>query len=261
MGKPTSQDVVRRFVILKSQVFYSLGVPPLDYFRQKLADLSVEQQKEILQKFKEASNQIKSFLKSSHLWKYMTDDEREFMEVDLLRMNIQAHYNATWRLESAVVLMWALRMIDEFPAFDTQTNPEILKKVQDEYLLKFTGGEELLPADVLERQRGIAELWHWRSRTRELIERGDKIPPEMTAKLGFTSFDQIIEMAANKAFRDGEILHIIDNDFVACGKAFRDLTDEEWHWVKSVIMERHYAMNWLCGYAPGNKWDRTPTDT
>jgi hypothetical protein len=260
MGNPTSQDVVRRVVILKSQVFYSLGVPPLDYFKQKLADLSVEQQKDILRKFKEASNQIKSFLKSNYLWKYMTDEERDLIEADLLRINIQAHKNASWRVESAVVLMWALRMIDEFPAFDTQTTPEVLKKIQDEYLLKFTGGEELLPADVLERQRGIAELWHWRSRTRELIERGDKIPPEI-AKLGLTSYDKIIEMSASEALKSGDIPRVIDNDFVACGKAFRDLTVEEWQDVRSVIIERHYAMNWLCGYAPGNKWDRTPTDT
>ena len=202
MGNPTSQDVVRRLVILKSQVFYSLGVPPLEYFKQKLADLSVEQQKDILRKFKEASNQIKSYLKSSHLWKYMTDDEREFIEVDLLQMNFQAHKNATWRVESAVVLMWALRMINEFPAFDAQTNPEILKKIQDEFLLKFTGSEELLPTYVLERQRGVAELWHWRSRTRELVERGDKIPPEI-AKLGLTSYDKIIEMSASEALRVG----------------------------------------------------------
>ena len=260
MGKPTSQDVVRRLVILKSQVIYSLGVPPLDYFKQKLAELSKEQQNDILRNFKEASGQIQSFLKSSHLWKHMTDAEREFIEVDLLHMNIQVHKDTTWRVESAIVLMWALRMIDEFPAFDTQTNPEILKKIQDEYLLKFSGGEELFPADVLERQRSIAELWHWRSRTRELIERGDKIPPEI-AKLGLTSYDKIIEMSASEALKSGDIPQVIDNDFVACGKAFRDLTDEEWQGVRSVIMERHYAMNWLCGYAPGNKWDRTPTDT
>lgn len=29
----------------------------------------------------------------------------------------------------------------------------------------------------------------------------------------------------------------------------------------SIIMERHFALNWLCGMAPGNRWDETPTDT
>ena len=260
MGKPTSQDVVRRLVILKSQVLYSLALPALDWLKKDLSQRTVDQQRDILRKLKEVSNQLKSFLQSNHLWKYMTSDERYFIETDLLRLNIQAHYNATWRMESAVVLMWALRMIDEFPVFDTQSNPELLKQIQDEYLLKFTGGDELLPVDVLERQRGIAELWHWRSRTRELIERGDKIPPEI-AKLGLPSYDKIIEMSANAALKSGDIPRIIDNDFVACGKAFRDLTDEEWQGVRSVTIERHYAMNWLCGYAPGNKWDRTPTDT
>jgi hypothetical protein len=31
--------------------------------------------------------------------------------------------------------------------------------------------------------------------------------------------------------------------------------------VKSVAVERHFTLNWLCGYAPGNEWDDTPTGT
>jgi hypothetical protein len=31
--------------------------------------------------------------------------------------------------------------------------------------------------------------------------------------------------------------------------------------VSSATIERHFALNWLRGYAPGNEWDETPTDT
>ena len=53
----------------------------------------------------------------------------------------------------------------------------------------------------------------------------------------------------------------IHDDFPAKGKAYRDLTADEWSEVRSVCAERHYALNWLCGYAPGNDWDHTPTET
>jgi hypothetical protein len=31
--------------------------------------------------------------------------------------------------------------------------------------------------------------------------------------------------------------------------------------VGSITEERHFALNWLCGYAPDNDWDATPTPT
>jgi len=50
---------------------------------------------------------------------------------------------------------------------------------------------------------------------------------------------------------------------VACipGKAYRDLSAHEWHEVGSIAVQRHFTLNWLCGYAPENRWDETPTDT
>ncbi len=45
------------------------------------------------------------------------------------------------------------------------------------------------------------------------------------------------------------------------GKAYRDLDDDEWSTVSSIAMERHFALNWLSGYAPNNNWDETPTET
>jgi hypothetical protein len=50
-------------------------------------------------------------------------------------------------------------------------------------------------------------------------------------------------------------------DFPVRGIAFRDLSLSEWKDVSSVIIERHFALNWVCGRAPGNRWDETPTGT
>jgi hypothetical protein len=53
----------------------------------------------------------------------------------------------------------------------------------------------------------------------------------------------------------------IEEDFPAKGKADRGLSAQESSEVRSITFERHFALNWLCGYSPGNEWDQTPTDT
>ena len=48
-------------------------------------------------------------------------------------------------------------------------------------------------------------------------------------------------------------------DFPAFGKAYRNLSEDEYEQATSIAMERHLALNWLCGY--DSDWDETPTDT
>jgi hypothetical protein len=110
----------------------------------------------------------------------------------------------------------------------------------------------LRPSSELERAREIAELWHWRSRTRRLQEEGRRPEAEL---------DAIVRQVAPRAADDGMIGPAISGDFPAFGKAYRDLTVEEWSSAQSIAMERHFAFNWLCGLAPDNEWDETPTDT
>ena len=45
------------------------------------------------------------------------------------------------------------------------------------------------------------------------------------------------------------------------GKAYCDLSAEEWANVTSISTERHFALNWVSGLAPQNRWDETPTAT
>jgi hypothetical protein len=54
---------------------------------------------------------------------------------------------------------------------------------------------------------------------------------------------------------------LIDEAFPANGEAYRDLDDAQARALASIALERHTALNRLCGRAPGNRWDETPTDT
>ena len=117
----------------------------------------------------------------------------------------------------------------------------------------------LRPKAEINQARDVAELWHWRSRTRELIEKARPLPEGLVAA-GFRSYDDIIKLTVTKAAEDG-VTSVIDDDFSLKGKAYRALTDDEWSKVRSITIERHFALNWLCGLAPKNRWDETPTET
>jgi hypothetical protein len=257
MAKPSAQDVAKRLLILKYMVVQALALPPQDLLKNLFSQWSKDEQRKFTNGFAERTKQVVSFLKSNGLWNLVTKEEQEFIQSIPPKIKFQQHLNAMWCLESAVVLMWALGLINDFPAFDNQSDPEILKQIPHEGIRKFIDGSKLLIDGEIERKQSLAELWHWRSRTRQLIEEKRTLPQ----KLGFSSFDQIIQRVANETYKQGDLSQIINNDFLAKDKPYRDLTDEEWSEVRSITMERHHALNWICGYAQGNKWDKTPTDT
>jgi hypothetical protein len=68
--------------------------------------------------------------------------------------------------------------------------------------------------------REIAELWHWRSRTRQLIEQGYPFQPtEGLKKAGLNTMDDVVRMSARTAAKPGDLPPCIDDDFPAKGKA------------------------------------------
>ena len=76
-----------------------------------------------------------------------------------------------------------------------------------------------------------------------------------------TPMAEIIRMTTEKAAEEGVFVQPIGGDFPVFGKAFCEVSENELSQLTSIAMERHKAFNWLCGYAPGNSWSETPTDT
>ncbi len=208
-------------------------------------------------KMQQAAGGLSDSLRKLGLWEFMTDKEVKFFSTHPLDLTQQQTVNASWRMESVMTLMWALGIIPELLPFDRQANPDLMKQIPHENILNFLISAKLLDKKTIEKGRSLAELWHWRSRTRELIEEKRPFPAEIPQ---FKSYDEIVRFTA-KAANEKDSLEIIGEDFAAIGKAYRDLTTEEWSSIRSIAFERHFALNWLCGYAPDNRWDETPTDT
>jgi hypothetical protein len=238
-GPPSSQDAAARAVVLKMVITYGM----VRTFSKVGADEGV--------KLYQIARQI-------GVHNAFSPKEKIFLNDANAGNNQQCLTNASWRLEALGTILWALKLIPWLPPYDEQFDGKVMGKIPgNSEIAEFILTTSLRPIDELNKARNRAELWHWRSRTRELIEEKRPFPAEIPQ---FKSYDEIVRFSA-KAANEKDSLEIIDEDFAAIGKAYRDLTDEEWSSIRSIAFERHFALNWLCGYAPDNRWDETPTDT
>jgi hypothetical protein len=154
--------------------------------------------------------------------------------------------DAVWRGEALGTLLWALQLA-ELPAYDTPFDAgEVAQGAVEEGRLR--------DADEVELECESARLWHWRARTTSLQATG---AVELPAQ--FASFDQLIAATAMRGYEQGVLPPPARGDFGAYGKVYRQLAPEQLAEAHSIAVERHHALNWLCGQ--GSRWDDVPLDT
>ena len=154
--------------------------------------------------------------------------------------------DAVWRGEALGTLLWALQLI-ELPAYDEPFDAEQVAAVSLEQA-------ELRDAEEIELERDSARLWHWRARTTSLQAAGALELPER-----YATFDQLIAATAMRGYEQGVLPAPMRGDFRAYGKVYRHLAPEQHAEAHSIAVERHHALNWLCG--EGASWDDVPLDT
>jgi hypothetical protein len=154
--------------------------------------------------------------------------------------------DAVWRGEALGTLLWALQLI-ELPAYDQPFDAEQVAAVSLEQA-------ELRDAEEIELERDSARLWHWRARTTSLQAAGALELPER-----YATFDQLIAATAMRGYEQGVLPAPMRGDFRAYGKVYRHLAPEQHAEAHSIAVERHHALNWLCG--EGASWDDVPLDT
>lgn len=236
------------------QVFTKALVTPNESLLLRFTAPSMEHQKtELSGLFEKEFGEQREKLSGAGLWEDMEEPEHAFMNASIFETTMRQRTDASWLAESIMCLLWALGYREQIPSYDQEVDPRS-NKVEDADRLR---NAELRPRAEIERQRDWAELWHWRCRTHMLLTT-KKIPDALPDG---TTMAEIIWMTAEKASNEGVLTMPIRDDFPAFGKAFREVSDEELSIVTSISMERHKALNWLCGYAPENRWSETPTDT
>jgi hypothetical protein len=154
--------------------------------------------------------------------------------------------DAVWRGEALGTLLWALQLA-ELPPYDHPFETAAVVEIELE-------GAELRDAEEVGLERESARLWHWRARTTELQSTGRLELPER-----YASFDQLIAATAMRGYEQGVLPPPMRGDFRAYGKVYRHLDPDQHAEALSIALERHHALNWLCG--EGSSWDDVPLDT
>lgn len=258
--RPDASEAAIRAIILRHVVAYAFMMPERDSVEQEKKWWTKIEQKEFSTDFKRDREMHWNSLKT--LKKHLSPLEHSFSRQTAENMADSMLINATLRTEALTAILWALQVIPELPAYDTQATPALFGNFFSVEADEFINNAGLRPVAEIDEARSFAETWHWRSRTRQLIEDGRPFPssPELKSA-GFDSYDSVVRTTAKLRSGEGRAAEMIDEDFAAFGKAYRDLSEEEWPIIRSITMERHLALNWLCGYAPGNRWDETPIET
>jgi hypothetical protein len=253
---PDAGAVIARAIILKTIFVKGLATPPPEFLEQCKARWSADEWNKFIDDVQNRDAQQIENLRQIGLWDAMEDEEHTFMQARPTELTQQMLLDAHWLVESIVCLLWALGYITELSAYDQHVDPELTNKLPTKPIKFLLQDATLRTRESIEKQRDLAELWHWRSRTRHLQESGKafRLTKGMT-------IDKILQITSSKAAMDGVIASPIGEDFPAFRKAYRDLNDEEYSLATSIAMERHRAFNWLCGFAPSNHWAETPTDT
>ena len=154
--------------------------------------------------------------------------------------------DAIWRGEALGTLLWALQLV-ELPAYDQPFDAEEAASVA-------LDKADLRDSEELELERDSARLWHWRARTTSLQAAGALELPDR-----YATFDQLIAATAMRGYEQGLLPAPMRGDFRAYGKVYRHLSPEQHAEAHSIAVERHHALNWLCG--SGETWDDVPLDT
>jgi hypothetical protein len=250
--------VVRKRVSILMHIFTKALATPPEPVLAKFSEPSMAGEKMKLDSgFAQMFRQQREKLRSAGLWDHMEKSEQEFMNVGIFETTMRQRVNASWLAESIMCLLWALGCGERVPAYDQQSDPRSNSVLAADLLGGATRQVKLRPHEEIERERDRAELWHWRCRTHKLLASG-QIPDTLPDG---TPMMEIIRMTAEKAAEEGVFAQPIGGDFPVFSKAFREVSEDELSLLTSVAMERHKALNWLSGYAPGNRWSETPTDT
>jgi len=260
--RPNAQSVACRMLILAFMAGKAEATPPADVWREQQAAAPDADRERFIGEMDGRSRRLCEALKRSGLWEFMTQDERGFAEASILSIDEEQRLRFESAIEAVACLAWALKLAESLPPGDQEADTAILKLVPASHLRWFIDSAVLRAPEEIDAARDVVELWHWRSRTRASQESGKSAAEdEQLHRLGIRSYDDIVRMTARMAKEKGLLRETVNDDFPVGGRAYRDLSPGEWTELGAVALQRHRALNWLCGYSPGGAWEATPTDT
>lgn len=166
-------------------------------------------------------------------------DERGFLD-GTDTPPVQQQVDATWRSEGLAVLGWGLRWW-EMPAYDElATPPDMWRSVgllhDTEKARTLISDAALQPPEELERMRLHLLMFDWR-----MVDYRVNPRPVDFVKLSKSCWVGSFPLAGYQ---------IVDNDLAIGGVPVHEASPDVRSRAAGISVERHRAINWLCGYNP-----------
>ena len=183
-----------------------------------------------------------SWLEEERLAEFLTPLERAILNAPIGSLSPEDTAAATWGIEGAAVLAWALRSIPELAGYDEATNAATVIDVLPatwSRTTEFRAAAMLRDEPDIAQARERAEVWHDRADLYWMIQDGwEDEDAEPRA---------VVQRMAGEAHAAGLIVAPIAGDFVSRGGVYRDLAPDTVETLELIAFHRLVEFNWLCG--------------
>jgi hypothetical protein len=188
---------------------------------------------------------LQSWLAEEKLLGSMSPGELALIEAPVGRPTPEDSLDATWRIEDAVVLAWALELLPSIPPYDEATDAAGVIDALPAPWSRTTGFRttaRLRDEATIAAAREQAEVWSDRA---DIYWWQQEITNDRTAAEADPR--QIAIDLAAEAFAAGYIPPLVDGDFSTRHGAYRGLASETVEQLQMIASRRLHALNWLCG--------------
>lgn len=186
---------------------------------------------------------LQSWLAEEKLLGSLSPDELGLIEAPVGRPTPEDTTDATWRIEDAVVLAWALELLPNIPPYDEATDAaNVIGALPAPWsrTTEFRAAAGLRDEATIAAAREQAELWSDRAE----LYWWQLDPNEFEAE---PDPRQIVIELATEAYAAGLIAQPVDRDFPTRGGPYHDLPAEAVEQLQQIANRRLFSLNWLCG--------------
>lgn len=194
---------------------------------------------------------LRSWLTEEQLLDALFPDERDVLDTPVGSLEPDDTAAATWSIEEAVALAWALELIPTMPPYDQPAEPQaVLDAIPALWArtTEFRSSARLRSEETIAQAREQAELWFDRADTYwwqlAAAEAGEAAigGADIAADL-----DQELAETAAAAFNAGLISKPVGGDFPTAHGPYRDLLPNQVEELEAIAFHRSAALNWVCG--------------
>ncbi|HWD41112.1 MAG TPA: DUF4272 domain-containing protein [Fimbriimonas sp.] len=172
---PSATQVAARLLILRQVYIIGDIAPRQEMLAEMQQELSPGEFVEAVVEMQQDMTECWGALQEPEIQAELSQKEIQLRQTPADMITHRQITDAFWRIESAQVLMWCLGLMDELPPYDTPADEANLRAPVFRSHRQLMDQVKLRPLIEMEKARDLAEIWHWRSRERELDEAKGRI--------------------------------------------------------------------------------------